>query len=597
MRAADVARAAGDVDLELGALSQLGLIRVGKGQTDAGFALIDEAMAAALAGERTNLDTVVYACCDMLNACELASDLERAAQWCSVADDFIETYGCPFLYAECRIYYGSVLAAKGRWTDAERELAAGLRITDGTSPGLHARGADAPGGAAHPAGPPRGCRAPVVERRRRPRRIRGRCAVGGRAAARARRRGDGQRHPRTAAGATSPSTARTSPRRSTCSSTRTSPPATCTRRPPPPTGWQTPSPPSTAVGSSRCSPACEAVSPPPVATREQAVAQLEAACAGWSQLDFPFEAARARFELAGVLASSHLDVAVDHARRAMEAFARARRRVRRRPRRGVPPIARLRRSARTTRRRDAHGAGAGGAAPRGAGLSNPEIAERLYVSRKTAAHHVSNILAKLNLRNRTRGRGDRPEMGQLTDARAPSPDDDRAMTSTESFQITVEAAEFYESAFVPAFFAQWAPLLCDAAGVGPGRHAARRRLRNRDRGPHRRRPRHADRQGRRTRPQRGDARRGSPGPSGRRVAPGRRRRAAVRRPLLRPRGLPDGADVLPGPGPGRRRDAPRGRSRRHRGDHRPGRRSTANRRSLRSSTSPPGTPGRMPCRC
>ncbi|MGQ0774045.1 MAG: methyltransferase domain-containing protein [Pseudonocardiales bacterium] len=40
--------------------------------------------------------------------------------------------------------------------------------------------------------------------------------------------------------------------------------------------------------------------------------------------------------------------------------------------------------------------------------------------------------------------------------------------SSESFQIPIEAAEFYESAFVPAFFAQWAPLLCAAAGVGPG---------------------------------------------------------------------------------------------------------------------------------
>lgn len=37
----------------------------------------------------------------------------------------------------------------------------------------------------------------------------------------------------------------------------------------------------------------------------------------------------------------------------------------------------------------------------------------------------------------------------------------------ESFQIPIEAAEFYESAFVPAFFAQWAPMLCEAAGVAP----------------------------------------------------------------------------------------------------------------------------------
>jgi ubiquinone/menaquinone biosynthesis C-methylase UbiE len=45
------------------------------------------------------------------------------------------------------------------------------------------------------------------------------------------------------------------------------------------------------------------------------------------------------------------------------------------------------------------------------------------------------------------------------------------MTSTrpsEPFQITVEIAERYEAAFVPAFFAQWAPVLCAAAGVAPG---------------------------------------------------------------------------------------------------------------------------------
>lgn len=38
----------------------------------------------------------------------------------------------------------------------------------------------------------------------------------------------------------------------------------------------------------------------------------------------------------------------------------------------------------------------------------------------------------------------------------------------EGFDLSAEAAELYESAFVPAFFAQWAPVICDAAGVAAG---------------------------------------------------------------------------------------------------------------------------------
>ena len=35
-----------------------------------------------------------------------------------------------------------------------------------------------------------------------------------------------------------------------------------------------------------------------------------------------------------------------------------------------------------------------------AGLSNPEIGDRLYITRKTVETHVGNLLAKLGLRNR-----------------------------------------------------------------------------------------------------------------------------------------------------------------------------------------------------
>jgi tetratricopeptide (TPR) repeat protein len=166
-RALELARTSGDVDLELCALGDLGLTLVTIGRAEEGLALIDEAMAGTLGGERNRLDTVVITCCDMLVACDLAGDLRRATQWCQVADAFIDRYGCPFLSARCRTLYGGVLVAKGRWPEAEKELLAAVRMADGASPGVACRGAGAAGRPPPPPGAPRGGRGPAAGARRR----------------------------------------------------------------------------------------------------------------------------------------------------------------------------------------------------------------------------------------------------------------------------------------------------------------------------------------------------------------------------------------------------------------------------------------------
>ena len=42
------------------------------------------------------------------------------------------------------------------------------------------------------------------------------------------------------------------------------------------------------------------------------------------------------------------------------------------------------------------------------------------------------------------------------------------MQNTETFQLSMAAAEAYEARFVPALFAEWAPHLVELAGVAPG---------------------------------------------------------------------------------------------------------------------------------
>jgi DNA-binding CsgD family transcriptional regulator len=51
---------------------------------------------------------------------------------------FIDRYGCPFLYAECRTYYGRVLFENGDWSAAEALLADAISMSRGVFAAPHA---------------------------------------------------------------------------------------------------------------------------------------------------------------------------------------------------------------------------------------------------------------------------------------------------------------------------------------------------------------------------------------------------------------------------------------------------------------------------
>ncbi len=125
--ALEVALAAADTDLELRALAQLGFTEVAAGRIDEGLAHLDEAMAAATGGEPTSLDTFADVCCTLMLACERAGDTERPQQWSRVLEEFVRRYDHVTLLAFCRTCCADVFAANGRVDAAEEELVAAIR--------------------------------------------------------------------------------------------------------------------------------------------------------------------------------------------------------------------------------------------------------------------------------------------------------------------------------------------------------------------------------------------------------------------------------------------------------------------------------------
>jgi DNA-binding CsgD family transcriptional regulator len=389
-----VARRLGDVDLEVVSLAYLGASLVHGDRTDEGMRLLDEALAAVAGAEVDSFQVLEEVFCQLFSACEHAHDVARADQWIRVGEQIAAQRHLPAVSAFCQTHYGGVLTVAGRWDEADAALTEAVRLWGlgwtALRPGALARlaelrvrqgrfedaarlleeldvnGDTAPTFAAiHLAhGEPALARdvlarglaehdavataaVPLLSTLVDVELAAG--ALDGAAAAADQLATIAERHASRYARAEAAFA-----RGRVCLARRDGDVATCLRE----------------------------------------------ALAGFSAARMPMEGARCRYELAVALAADRPDAAVVEARAALAAFERLDA-----PRHADAAAALLR----SLGARPAPGPRSEGTLTRreaevlelvGHGLSNPEISDRLYISRKTVEHHVSNILAKLGLRTR-----------------------------------------------------------------------------------------------------------------------------------------------------------------------------------------------------
>jgi DNA-binding NarL/FixJ family response regulator len=399
--AREFARRSGDLDLELCALSQIGASLIDQGRVEEGVALLDEAMAGSLGGEGGSRDTVVFTSCHMIASSSRAGEFERAVQWVRAADRFTKRFGCPFLWAFCRTLYGAVLYAVGDWAQAEEELQAAVEMSKDSLAAVHGQALAslaelrlAQGRVAEAERLVSGFEdyfvtAPVVAAIRL---ARGEWAV---AAATLRRRLDEVGDARLESallvellGETEIAQAQE---------------ASAMER-------------GRALSELGEKLGCQVMLARGERLRGHAVAaaadagaaarHLEAALAAFVALEMPFEAARTKRLLAETLREADPEVAVAQARAALATFEDLGA-----GRDADAAAALLRRLGVKAARAGPKGVGALTKREReilgllGEGLSNPEIAQRLYLSRKTVEHHVARILSKLQVRGRAEAAG------------------------------------------------------------------------------------------------------------------------------------------------------------------------------------------------
>ena len=118
---AEIGRRFQDADLVACALHQQGRVLIRKGDAEAGFTLLDEAMVALVAGEVSPLMAgLVY--CSVIQACREVYALGRAREWTSALARWCDSQ--PQIVAftgSCLVHRAEIMQLNGAWRDAIEE--------------------------------------------------------------------------------------------------------------------------------------------------------------------------------------------------------------------------------------------------------------------------------------------------------------------------------------------------------------------------------------------------------------------------------------------------------------------------------------------
>lgn len=125
-RAMEIGKRIADRDLTAYAIGVVGVSLISSGKVDEGMRMLDEATVAAIGGE-LEPRTAGGICCASIEACAALGDWRRAAEWTEAQDRWCQREGISGYPGMCRIYRSEIKMMRGAWLEAESEA---RRATD-----------------------------------------------------------------------------------------------------------------------------------------------------------------------------------------------------------------------------------------------------------------------------------------------------------------------------------------------------------------------------------------------------------------------------------------------------------------------------------